>query len=325
MRADRLIQTLLLLQGRQVITAAELARELEVSVPTARRDLEALSMAGVPVYSTRGRGGGWRLVGGARTDLTGLTETELTSLLIGLAQNASRESERVAAMRKLMRAAPAPFRESAQRVADATVLEGSWGEVRHDTETAPVAQLQRAVASRQRVRMQYAGSRGAVSAEVVPLVLGSRGSHWYLLAAPVVDEGPIADVSRIRTYRVDRIEQLDSDSRSGVAPDDFDAQSAWARMTARVEGLRGAVHATVAVEPWAVRAVLDRFGEQAKMLEVSPQAGGRAVMEVSAQHTEALAEQLAGWTSALEVIEPQEVRAALSALGQRIMSQYANE
>ena len=73
MRADRLVAALLLMQARGRVTAAELADELEVSVATARRDLEALSTAGVPVYPQPGRGGGWSLVGGARTDLSGLT------------------------------------------------------------------------------------------------------------------------------------------------------------------------------------------------------------------------------------------------------------
>ena len=76
MRADRLVATLLILQRRGRVTAAELARELEVSEKTARRDLEALGMAGLPVYSQAGRGGGWQLLGGASTDLTGLTADE---------------------------------------------------------------------------------------------------------------------------------------------------------------------------------------------------------------------------------------------------------
>ena len=76
MRADRLVATLLFLQARGRVTAAEVAAELEVSVKTARRDLEALSIAGIPVYPQRGRNGGWALVGGARTDLSGLTAAE---------------------------------------------------------------------------------------------------------------------------------------------------------------------------------------------------------------------------------------------------------
>ena len=75
-RADRLVAILLLPQQREQVTAAEVALELEVSECTARRDLDALAMAGVPVYSMQGRGGGWRLLGGARTDLSGLTASE---------------------------------------------------------------------------------------------------------------------------------------------------------------------------------------------------------------------------------------------------------
>src|SRR5687767_989140 len=82
MRADRLVATLLLMQARGRVTAAELAEELEVSTATARRDLEALSTAGVPVYPQPGRGGGWSLVGGARTDLSGLTAAEAQALFL---------------------------------------------------------------------------------------------------------------------------------------------------------------------------------------------------------------------------------------------------
>ena len=80
MRADRLVAALLVLQARGRVTAAELADELEVSVATARRDLDALSAAGIPVYPQVGRNGGWELLGGARTDLTGLTATEAQAL-----------------------------------------------------------------------------------------------------------------------------------------------------------------------------------------------------------------------------------------------------
>src|SRR3954449_12710278 len=88
-RADRLIAVLLLLQTRGRVTVAEVARELEVSSRTARRDLEALGVAGVPVYSSAGRGGGWSLVGGARTDLTGLTVDEARALFLAVGASAS--------------------------------------------------------------------------------------------------------------------------------------------------------------------------------------------------------------------------------------------
>lgn len=89
--------TLLLMQARGRVTAAELADELEVSVATARRDLESLSTAGVPVYPQPGRGGGWSLVGCARTDLSGLTATEAPALflLVGPAASVTPEAKSV--------------------------------------------------------------------------------------------------------------------------------------------------------------------------------------------------------------------------------------
>lgn len=82
MRTDRLVIILLMLQRREQVTAAEVAKELEVSERTARRDLDALAMSGIPVYSIQGRGGGRRLLGGARTDLSGLTASEARALFL---------------------------------------------------------------------------------------------------------------------------------------------------------------------------------------------------------------------------------------------------
>src|SRR5213592_571527 len=113
MRADRLIAALLLMQARGRVTAAELAGELEVSVATARRDLEALSGAGIPVYPQPGRAGGLSLLGGARTDLSGLAATEAQALFL-LIGPAAVSGEAKAALRKLVRALPQSFRAGAE-------------------------------------------------------------------------------------------------------------------------------------------------------------------------------------------------------------------
>ena len=129
MRADRLVAALLLMQARGRVTAAELADELEVSVATARRDLEALSSAGVPVYPQAGRGGGWSLIGGARTDLSGLSSVEAQALFLLLGPAAAIAPEAKAALRKLVRALPATFRDDARAAAEAVVIDPSrWGE-----------------------------------------------------------------------------------------------------------------------------------------------------------------------------------------------------
>src|SRR3954467_2596930 len=117
MRADRLVATLLLLQTRRRVTAADVAAELEISERTARRDLEALSAAGIPVYAQPGRGGGWELVGGARTDLSGLTADEARTLVMVAGPAAAAPPELKSALRKLVRALPEPFRAGAEAAA----------------------------------------------------------------------------------------------------------------------------------------------------------------------------------------------------------------
>src|SRR3954451_18132785 len=121
MRADRLVATLLLLQARKRVTAAEGAAELEISERTARRDLEALSAAGIPVYAQPGRGGGWSLVGGARTDLSGLSAPEVQALFLLSGPAATASQALLSPLRKLVRALPATFRAEAETAASAVV------------------------------------------------------------------------------------------------------------------------------------------------------------------------------------------------------------
>src|SRR5262245_52493269 len=152
MRADRLVAALLVLQTKGRVTAQALAEELEVSVRTARRDMEALASAGLPVYAQPGRGGGWTLLGGARTDLSGLTAAEARALFLLAGPAASLAPEARAALRKLVRALPETFRAEAQAAASAVALDATrWGG------TAPPAQphldsLERAVIERRQVR-----------------------------------------------------------------------------------------------------------------------------------------------------------------------------
>ena len=99
MRADRLVAILLMLQARGQVTAAEVADELEVSERTARRDLDALGVAGLPIYSIQGRGGGWRLAGDGRTDLSGLTSHEARALFLVAGPSSGATPEVRAALR----------------------------------------------------------------------------------------------------------------------------------------------------------------------------------------------------------------------------------
>ncbi|GAB2528170.1 helix-turn-helix transcriptional regulator [Paramicrobacterium agarici] len=308
MRADRLIRVLFVLQSRESVTAAQLAVELETSVATARRDLEALSMSGVPVYPQPGRGGGWRLLGGARTNLTGLTESESTALfaLLGKAQGGAREA--ASAIQKLLAALPATFRHNAQRAIGSTLDDGAaWGDAPTST-PAEVSTLQRAISHERAIHLGY---RAHPASAATPLGVATRGGHWYLLADP--GAGP-------RMYRVDRIRDLSILDSDAPPRPGFDLSRAWADAVAAVESLRGASSAEVLVDDDAVAAFVRRFGRQASVQDAV--GNGRVRVEARAQSTEALAEQLAGWAAVIEVVGPSEVRRALADLGRRLVNRY---
>src|SRR5690242_8196827 len=174
MRADRLVATLLLLQGRKRVTVAEVAAELEVSERTARRDLEALGMAGVPVYSQPGRGGGWSLVGGSRTDLSGLTAPEAHALFM-VAGPAAATPEVKAALRKLMRALPEQFRASAEAASSAVVIDPTNWDRRRAPTPKHLATLQRAIGDAVQIELRYGDRDNAESERIVhPLGLVAK-------------------------------------------------------------------------------------------------------------------------------------------------------
>ena len=178
-RADRLVAVLMLLQTRGRVTAAEVAAELEISERTARRDLDALAMAGLPVYSQPGRNGGWELLGGARTDLSGLNAAEARALFL-VAGPSPASPELKAALRKLVRALPEPFRADAQAASTAVVVDpNDWGRA---TPTAPAAAASRRVATRGdrrrtgRARLRARATARRRRAIVHPLGLAAKGA-----------------------------------------------------------------------------------------------------------------------------------------------------
>jgi len=178
-RADRLVAVLLLLQRRGRITAAEAAVELEVSERTARRDLEALGMAGLPVYSSRGRNGGWSLAGGGRTDLSGLSETEVRTLFLLAGPSSPATPELRTALRKLVRALPESFRATAEAAARAVVVDrAGWDAASHQRPDPPHldAVQQAVVGGHQAVLGYVAGNGEATTRTVHPLGLAVKGS-----------------------------------------------------------------------------------------------------------------------------------------------------
>ncbi|MFI1992012.1 helix-turn-helix transcriptional regulator [Actinoplanes sp. NPDC020271] len=308
MRADRLVATLLLMQTRGRVTAAEIAAELEVSVATARRDLQALSTAGVPVYPQPGRRGGWSLVGGARTDLTGLSAAEARALFLLAGPAAGVSAEVRAALRKLVRALPAPFRAEAQAAASATVIDpAGWGE--HERPRPEIAdRLQQAVISRRQIRFTYRDQQR----EADPWGLVDKDGLWYLIAGTAGGR---------RTFRVDRISALAETGGVFERPAGFDLDGAWRSVVGQVERARARTRAVLLIEERFVWVLRDHFGPHCEQLEVLPD--GRARVRVAAPEPRDLARTLSGWGAAVEVLEPAEVRAELARIGTELATLYA--
>ncbi|MDV7354704.1 YafY family protein [Rhodococcus oxybenzonivorans] len=312
MRADRLVATLLLMQSRGRVTAAELAEELEVSVATARRDLEALSVAGIPVYPQPGRGGGWSLVGGARTDLSGLSATEAQALFLLVGPAAAVSDEAKAAMRKLVRALPQTFRADAEAAASATMIDPTrWGE-RDRRRPEMVNLLQDAVIRRRKVRLTYNNSARQQSERLVdPWGLVDKDDTWYLLAG--TDKGQ-------RTFRVDRIVASEPTDHPAERPDDFALATAWERIVGQMEEKRSRTWATVLIEARFVPILRDHFGRHCHTdAELDD---GRVRVRLAAPTPLDIARNLAGWGVMVEVLDPSSVQSELARIGGELVGRY---
>jgi predicted DNA-binding transcriptional regulator YafY len=312
MRADRLVAVLLLMQARGRVTAAELAAELEVSVATARRDLEALSTAGIPVYPQPGRNGGWELVGGARTDLSGLTAGEAQALFLLAGPAAALAPEVRSALRKLVRALPDTFRADAMAAAGAVVVDPTgWGERDRDR-PALVDVLQTAVIRRRKVRVTYAGRAGSRSERLVdPWGLVDKDDVWYLIAG--TERGQ-------RTFRVDRMIDAVPTDQPAERPDDFDLATAWQGVVEEMERRRSGGEAIVLIAEKYLPVLRDQFGRQCTV--DGPVADGRIRVRLTAPLPIMIAQVLAGWGGLVELVDSQPVRAELARLAAELSQRY---
>jgi len=312
MRADRLVAALLLLQARGRTTAAELAEHLEVSVATARRDLEALSAAGIPVYPQPGRGGGWSLLGGARTDLSGLTATEAQALFLLAGPAAATAPQVKSALRKLVRALPGTFRADAEAAADAVVVDPArWGEPDR-ARPEMVDALQAAVVRRRKVRLTYADRAGQHTERMVdPLGLVDKDDVWYLLAGTAHGQ---------RTFRVDRIRDAVVTDLAAQRPPDFRLPAAWQLVVEEMERRRSLLSATVLVDARFVPVLQSQFGRHCEVLDSVRD--GRRRVRLAAPTARTIAEQVAGWGARIEVLEPAAVRAELARIGTELTARY---
>lgn len=226
MRADRLLSIVLLLQARGRLTAGALAELLDVSERTIQRDMEALSLAGIPVYADRGIGGGWSLLEGFATQLTNLTPTEIETLFLakpasllldlGMAKAAN------TALDKLLPLLPALHRREAEVMRQRIHID--LLDLPCTAEQATfLPLLQSAIRQERQVQIRYQMSNGAmIEARVAPLGLVARGSLWYLVAS-YEKQGE----SAIGVYRVTRVHAAQITNHPVHRPKDFDLATCW--------------------------------------------------------------------------------------------------
>lgn len=317
MRADRLVSILLLLQVQGQMTAKSLSERLEVSERTIHRDMEALSAAGVPVVAERGAGGGWRLLGGYRTNLTGLKESELRALLVspseqllndlGLSQIAED------ARNKLLAALPSADREGAKEV---------WQRIHIDTSTwrqskekiVSFESLQAAIWNEKKVLIRYKRADGqSVDRLVEPLGLVAKGSVWYLVAAA---EG------RIRNYRVSRIQSVELTEERFKRPDSFHLADYWKISTKAFLDRLPKMEVKVKGHP----SILPRLKFTPRFLRISDigpsDSDGWIPITLSFDTEQEAAEAILGFGDRMIIMEPDSLRYRVSGMAKAVVRLY---
>lgn len=314
MRADRLVAILNLLQVRGQVTAQEISEELEISERTARRDLEALGQAGVPIYSLQGRNGGWRLAGGGKTDLSGLTAEEARALFLVAGPSSASSPTVRAAVRKLIRALPQPFREAADATRERIVYDRGWdGDAPRIARTPPLLdEAQRVVVEGRQVALDYVARDGSATTRVIdPLGLASKGASWYMVANT---EGGL------RTFRVDRMQSLAETGEPVARPADFDVDDAWQLIADRVEDMRLPIVAVASISRDYLQIARWMFGARMRIGHTADD--GRVNVEIRGHHVAALSGEIAGLGAGIEVHSPAEVREALATKGRELVALY---
>jgi predicted DNA-binding transcriptional regulator YafY len=318
-RADRLLSILLLLQAHRRLTARELARRLEVSERTIHRDMEALSAAGFPVFAERGTGGGWMLVEGYRTNLTGLNKDEIQALFLTkplrLLADLGLEKASDAAMLKLSAALPSAHRDDAEHARQRIHVDiTGWNRVDEAVRFLPA--LQQAVWQDRKLKFTYQRGAGCDVVERLadPLGLVAKGSVWYLVA--VVD-------GDIRSYRVSRVLSAEPIGEPCNRPKGFDLAKYWEQSTVNFRAQLPQYRATVRAHP----DVFPRMSLAGRFARIEhaypPDSNGWIRVALRFDVEEMAVEYALSFGSKLEVLEPEALREKVIDAAKSVIAFYA--
>ena len=320
-RASRLLSLLLLLQTRGGMTAAELARELEVSVRTIHRDVEALGASGVPVYADRGPHGGIRLVDGYRTRLTGMTTEEADALFLsglpGPAAELGLGTVVAAARLKVLAALPAELRGRASRLLERFHLDAA-GWFRGGEAVPHLATVAECVWDGRRLEVDYDRGEHVVTRTLNPLGLVLKAGVWYVVAG--------AD-DQVRTYRVSRVLEARPLAEPVSRPAGFDLATFWSESIAAFERDTPRITVTIRVRHDAVRWLEDALGialpgSAEELPDPDPAAWRR--IRLTLDWPREVAGRLLALGGAIEIVEPPELRAEITMLAAEVLARYGH-
>jgi predicted DNA-binding transcriptional regulator YafY len=321
-RASRLFTMVLLLQSRGAMTAAELAGELAISERTVYRDIAELAAAGVPVYAEQGRLGGYRLVDGYRTRLTGLNRVEAEALfLLGLqgpARDMGLAELLTTAQLKVVAALPASLRDASSRAAQRFHLDvPGWF---HDSEPPPLlAALARAVWQDLIVVLRYR-RRDEVTRTVQPYGLVLKAGVWYLV-------GRVGE--NLRVYRIDRVVAVEVTDQRFTREESFDLSAVWADRAAQfVRGMLGD-HVMIRLSPAGMRGL--RFAVEPPAVQAAtdaasdPDGQGWVVTRLPVESADVAYHQLLRLGPEVEVLAPEPLRERMRIAAQRLGELYQSQ
>lgn len=328
MRASRLIKMVLLLQARREMTGAELAAELEVSERTVARDVLALSEAGVPVYADRGRAGGYRLVGGYRTRLTGMGRSEAEALFLSGVPSALRDMglDDVASAAKLK--VSAALDPSLRDVQDSTAQRfhldaPGWWQAPGTPPLLPA--LADAVWSDRVAAVRYRRQEAEVERELEPYGLVLKAGLWYL-AARVRGAGEGERAGRAwRVYRVDRFADVSVRDQLFVREGDFDLSAFWADRAAGFARALLRAEVTVRLTPSGARRlrhVTDRTAAEEALAGGTVDDAGLTTVTLRVENDEVAFSQLLGLGAEAEVLAPPSLRGMFAQAAHRMAALY---
>ncbi len=321
MRASRLLSLQMLLETRGRMSATALADALEVSVRTLYRDVDQLSAAGVPIYAERGRHGGFALLPGWKTTLTGLTPSEAQAVFLsglpGPAQDLGLGGDVEGARLKLLAALPAGWRDDAQRVSTRLHLDPvDW--YRESEPTPHLTTVAAAVWNGHQIRMRYESWADTVERTVSPLGLVLKAGVWYLVALPVASAGAAAAPGTAkggpRTYRVSSIRAATALATPVRRPARFDLPGYWAASIQRFESEIYTGHAQVLATPAGLQGLRALSSAVARAVAAAPPSrrnDGRVAVSMPIESVEHACGQLMRLSPQVEVLRPAALRRAL--------------